>query len=217
MKARSQTTFDIMKLTSPRTFLALGLLLVPALPLHASVDSNLTLELKCHTQQKFSTSGPNEYGTVRTVRLDAKQLLILVAKQLAVKFPSGAQLKVATSGKVYVTDSKGNVLKDVSPYFKANLSTKSRLFNGSANTVTGKENSRNYFPLAFAIKLPGLEGKVSGVAVEDFKVTSPDGDGIQVTTGLIETLVSGPGRADGGLALYDGSLYLKGRKATVIP
>lgn len=206
-----------MKLSSHRTFLAVGLLLAPALPLHASVDSNLTLELKCHSQQKFSTSGPNEYGSVRTVRLDAKQLLTLVAKQLKVKFPSGAQLKVATNGKVYVTDSRGTVLNDVSPYFKANFNPKSHLFNGSANTVTGKENSRNYFPFGFTINLPGLGGTVRGIGVENFKVTSPNSDGIQITTGNIETLVNGKGKVDGGLALFDGSLYLKGREATVAP
>ena len=138
-----------------RSILAAGLLLAPALPLHASVDSNLTLEVKCHTQQKFSTSGPNEYGSVRTVRLDAKQLITLLAKQLSKKFPSGAQLKVATDGKVFVTDSKGTVLNDVTAYLKADLNQKQLLFNGSANTATGKENSKNYFPLSLAIKLPG--------------------------------------------------------------
>lgn len=208
-----QPLSQIMKLT----LLAAGLLLAPVLPLHASVDSNLTLELKCHTQQKFSTSGPNEYGSVRTVRLDAKQLIVLVAKQLSKKFPSGAQLKVATDGKVYVTDSQGNVLNDVSPYFKASLNQRQLLFNGSANTATGKENSRNYFPIAFTINLPGLGGTARGIAVEDFKVTSPDSDGIQITTGNIETLLNGKGKVDGGLALYDGSLYLKGREATVAP
>lgn len=204
-----------MKLS--RISLAAGLLLAPALPLHASVDSNLTLEVKCHTQQKFSTSGPNEYGSVRTVRLDAKQLLILVAKQLSKKFPSGAQLKIATDGKVFVTDSKGTVLNDVSAYFKANLNQKQLLFNGSANNVTGKEDSRNYFPLGFSIKLPGLSGNMKGIAVENFKVSSPNSDGVQITTGNIVTEVNGKGNSDGKLALFDGSLYLKGREATIVP
>jgi hypothetical protein len=205
-----------MKFIPSRALLAAGLLL-PSLPLAASVDSNLTLELKCHTQQKFSTSGPNDYGSVRTVRLDAKQLLVLVAKQLSVKLPSGAQLKITTNGKVLITDFEGTVLHDVSRYFKARLDSKNLLFNGSANNETGKENSRNYFPLAFVIELPGLRGTVRGIAVEDFKVTSPDSDGIQIATGNIETMVNGKGKVDGSTALYDGSLYLKGRKATVAP
>lgn len=200
-----------------RSILAAGLLLAPALPLHASVDSNLTLEVKCHTQQKFSTSGPNEYGSVRTVRLDAKQLITLLAKQLSKKFPSGAQLKVATDGKVFVTDSKGTVLNDVTAYLKADLNQKQLLFNGSANTATGKENSKNYFPLSLAIKLPGLSGTVKGIAEENFKVTSPNSDGVQITTGNIETEVNGKGKSEGNLALFDGSLYLKGRSATVVP
>ncbi|RYD23188.1 MAG: hypothetical protein EOP88_05210 [Verrucomicrobiaceae bacterium] len=200
-----------------RSFLAASLLLAPALPLHASVDSNLTMEVKCHTQQKFSTSGPNEYGSVRTVRLDAKQLLTLVAKQISKKIPSGAQLKIATDGKVYVTDSKGTVLHDVSPYFKATLNEKQRLFNGSANTATGKENSKNYIPLTLTLKLPGLNGTLKGIAVENFKVTSPNSDGVQITTGNTIAEVNGKGQADGKTALFDGSLYLKGREATVAP
>ncbi len=206
-----------MKSSPSCFFLAVGLLLLPWLPAAASVDSNLTLELKCHSQQKFSTSGPNKFGSVRTVRLDAKQLLILVAKELSVKVPSGAQLKIATNGSVFITDFEGSVLHDVSRYFKARLDTNNLLFNGSANSQTGKEISRNYFPLAFIIGLPGLQGTVSGIAVENLKVTSPSSDGIQITTGNIETLISGKGSVDGGIALYDGSLYLKGRKANVAP
>ena len=205
-----------MKITFPRLILA-GITALPFISSHARADSVVTMEMKYHIQQKSSTSGDYDYGTVRTVRLDAKQLMALVARELNMKFPSGAQLRVADDGRVTVTDSRGGTIADVSRFLSANLGIDKRLFHGRANVVTGEESSRNYYPLALKMKLAALRGTVRGIATEDFKVTYPNRDGIQFTTSAVETPVNGKGKANGRTAYYDGHIYLKGRDARIAP
>jgi len=203
-----------MKFPSLKFLLVAGLCLIPALS-RASVDSNLTLELRYFMQQKLTSSGNSDYGQVKSVRLNAKQLLIFLAQDMKVKFPDGAILKIQTNDKVVVTDSAGNFLRDASNFFELDLTGQQRVFDGQRNRLTGQEASRNYFPITFKIKLSALQGTVKGIAIEDLKTTTPNGDGIQITTGQIETAVNGSGTVGAGKAYYDGSLYLKGRKATV--
>jgi len=203
-----------MKFHSLKFLVAAGLCLIPSLS-RASVDSNLTLELRYFMQQKLTSSGNNDYGQVKSVRLNAKQLLIFLAQDMKVKFPDGAMLRIQTDDKVVVTDSAGNFLRDASAYFELDLTGQQRVFDGQRNRLTGQEASRNYFPITFKIKLSALKGTVKGIAIENLKTTNPNGDGVQITTGQIETAVNGSGTVGASKAYYDGSLYLKGRKATV--
>lgn len=204
-----------MKSKSLNLLIAAGLSLFPALT-HASVDSFLKLDLTYYYQEKSSSTEDGNSGKVKTARLDAKQLLDLIGKQLGANFPKGSQLKVAVDGKVYVTDSDGNTLRDVSQYLEANISTKNRLFDGAVNHVTRKEDSRNYFPISFTVELPGLEGTVEGIAIESFKVAPANKDGVQISTGQIDSKVSGKGLVGAGTAYFEGTMQLKGRQAIIL-
>lgn len=204
-----------MKSKSLNLLIAAGLFLFPALT-HASVDSFLKLDLTYYYQEKLSSNEEGNSGKVRIARIDAKQLLDLIGKQLGANFPKGSQLKVAVDGKVYATDSDGNTLRDVSQYLEAKVSTKNRLFDGNVNHVTRKEDSRNYFPISFIIELPGLEGTVEGIAIETFKVGPPNKDGVQITTGQISSTVNGNGMVGVGAAYFEGTMELTGRQATTI-
>ena len=204
-----------MKSKPLRLLLATGLFLFPALTAQASVDSTLRLEIKCYYQLKTAVSGVKDIGTAKIVRLDSKQLIVLLSKDAGIKYPGGSRLEVATDGKVFVTNSKGDRLGDVSQYFHATLETQSRVYDGFRNTETGQETTRNYFPVSFTINLPSLKGTVSGMASELFKVTPPTGDGLQLVIGHSDADVNGRGSFDGALAYYNGKLALDGRKASV--
>lgn len=192
-----------------------GLLLLPALPLQASVDSMLTLVLKCYTQDKISTAGTTDTGRVAVARIDSKQLLILLEKQLNVNFPRGAQLKVTVDGKVYVTDSKAVVLNDVSTYLQATLDRDNRLFHGTLHGDTGQENSQSYFPLTLTFNLLTLQGTITGIAIEKFTASAPNSYGIQHISGQSASTVNGMGSFNGRVAYFDGSLRLTGKSESV--
>ncbi|MES2439539.1 MAG: hypothetical protein V4584_10750 [Verrucomicrobiota bacterium] len=205
-----------MKSNPLTPIISAGLFLLPALTLQASVDSVLKLDLKCYYQEKISTSDTKEKGDVEVVRLDSKQLLKLLSKQAGVKFPGGSKLMVAVDGKVFVADSKGRTVGDVSTYFKAKLDGDNSLFDGKYNRENGEEDSTNYFPISFTINLPALKGTVTGLAIEDFKVGKADKFGIQQLNGKTTSAVNGKGQVEGKLAYYDGRMNLNGKQAIIV-
>lgn len=204
-----------MKSPTLKLLLTSLLCLFPALSAQASVDSTLKLDIKCYYQLRTSSSANKDTGTAKVIRLDTKQLLTLLSTQLNIRYAGGIQLEIATDGRVFVTDSKGGRLGDVSPYFHANFDTKSRIYDGSRNTETNQETTRNYFPVSFTIDLPELKVTISGIADEIYKVTSPNGDGVQIFTGHTDSNVSGSGNFGGMIAHFNGTLTLDGRKAII--
>ena len=204
-----------MKSKSFALLLTAGLFLIPALSAQASVDSTLRLDIKCYYQLKTAVSGVRELGYAKVVRLDSKQLLVLLSKQVGIKYPGGSQLEVDTDGRVFVTNSAGDRLGNVSKYFQATLDTQSRVWDGFHNTATNQETTRNYFPVSFTIDLPALKGTVSGMANELFKITPPTGDGLQLIIGHTDGDVNGSGTFGGARAYYNGKFALDGRKAVI--
>lgn len=204
-----------MKSRTLKLLLASGLFLFTALSARASVDSTLKLDINCYYQDKTTSSGSKETGNVKVIRLDTKQLLALLSTQLNIKYTDGSELEIATDGRVFVTDTKGNRLGDVSNYFSASFDTQSRIYDGSRNTLTNQESTRNYFPLSFTIDLPDLKVTVSGIANELYKVSIPNGDRVQIVTGRTQSSVSGSGNLGGLIAHFTGTLALDGRKALV--
>ena len=204
-----------MKSPALNLLLTTGLFLCPALSVQASVDSILKLDIKCYYQLKTSSSATKDTGSVRVIRLDTKQLLALLSTQLDIRYTDGTQFEVATNGGVFVTDSKGNRLGDVSPYLHANFDLKSRIYDGSRIILTEEEISRNYFPVSFTINLPSLKVTFSGIANELYRVTAPNGDGVQIFQGHTDTNVSGSGSVEGIPAHFTGTLTLDGRKAII--
>jgi 3D (Asp-Asp-Asp) domain-containing protein len=197
-------------------FLITGLFLSSAVFLQASVDSVLTLELKRYTQSISSTSSTTEKGRVSNSRVDSKQLLKLIAKARSTQFPDGSKLQVAVDGTVYVADSKGRWVTDVSEYLRVDFDDKNRLFDGHRNLMTGTETTKNFFPIRLVINLPSMKGSVSGIANEDFKAGEPNSDGVRILSGASKSMVSGKGSAEGGTALYQGTLRLVGRRAEIV-
>lgn len=204
-----------MKSHAFKLLLASTLFLLPSLTAQASVDSTLRLDIKCYYQFKSYISGVKSVGIAKIVRLDSKQLIVLLGKQAGINYPGGSQLEVAVNGQVFITDSSGDRLGNVSKYLRADLNTQSRVFNGSRNNETGQETSRNYFPVSFTMDLPAVKGTVYGMANELFKVTPPTGDGLQLVIGHTDADVNGNGKFSGATAFYNGTLALDGRKATI--
>lgn len=205
-----------MKLPIRRFFLISSLSLLGTLASQAGVDSILSLKLVCYYQDKTTSNDTVINSTGATVRLDSKQLLSLLSKKLGVKYPGGTQLKVSTEGAVFIADSKGKVLGDVSDYLQMQFKTDESIFTGRRNLQTGFEVSRNYYPVSFTIDLPGLTGTVSGVAIENFSVSNPNRDRVQISIGNTSASVNGQGLVDGKLGYYEGSVTLKGREAVVL-
>ncbi len=204
-----------MKSITFKLLLASGFFLLPSLSTQASVDSTLRLDIKCYYQLKTSVSGVKSIGIAKIVRLDSKQLIVLLGKQVGVSYPGGSQLEVAVNGQVFITNSKGDRLGNVSKYLKAELNTAGRVYDGFRNNQTGQETTRNYFPVSFTMDLPGVKGTVYGMANELFKITPPTGDGLQLTIGHTDADVNGNGKFNSATAYYNGKLALDGRKASI--
>ena len=171
----------------------------------------LTLTMNCYRQQRYVTTGTNISANVDTVRIDSKQLLTLLEKELSRKFPQGAQLKVATDGKVWVTDSKAVPITEVSAYLNATLDDGVRLLNGQRNLATGQENTRSYYPITLTFNFSTLQGSVKGILMENLVVGSPDRYGFHIGTEKSAGTVNGSGSYNGNPAYFDGSLKLQGK------
>ncbi len=204
-----------MKSITSKLLLAGGLFLLPALSAQASVDSTLRIDILCYYQLKTYVSGVKSIGTAKVIRLDSKQLIVLLGKRAGVKYPDGSQLEVAVNGQVFITSSQGDRLRNVSKHLKANLETQSRVYDGYRNNQTNQETTQNYFPISFTMDLPGVKGTVYGMANELFRITSPTGDGVQIIRGHTEADVNGSGSFSSALAHYNGRLTLDGRRATI--
>jgi len=193
--------------------LAAGLFLLPALPLHASVDAMLTLAVNCYYQQKVATTGVITAGVVDSVRVDSKQLLVLLQKELLVTFPRGAQLQVATDGKVYVVDSKAVMITEVSTYLQATVDDGVRLLHGQHNLATKQQNTRNYYPITLTFNFAKLQGTIKGLLIERLTCGAPDRYGFNVTMEKSSATVNGGGIYNGKDAYFDGVLVLLGKTA----
>lgn len=204
-----------MKSKSLRLVLAAGLFFGPALTLQANIDAALQLQVKCFFQEKTAASSDRESGKVGIVRVDSKVLLKLLSRRVGLAFPDGSQLIVAGDGSVYVADAKGNKLRDVSRFFGAKADVASLLFNGKRNLVNGEEKSRNYYPIAFSMNLPGLRGDIAGILTEDYTVSPATRTGVQFTAANANSDVNGKGAFDGKPAFFEGNLSLQGREASL--
>lgn len=193
--------------------LAAGLFLLPAQPLRASVDSLMSLVANCYYQQKVATTGSVTTGNVDMVRVDSKQLLLLLEKELGMRFPAGAQLQVTTDGNVNVVSSKSVFIADASAYLSATLNDGVRLVDGQRNAVTKQENTRNYYPITVTFNFAVLQGSIKGILLEKLVCSAPDRYGINVTTSNSSATVNGSGLYNGVVAYLDGALILKGKTA----
>lgn len=204
-----------MKSKTLNLLLAAGLFLAPTLSLRANVDSILELDMRGYFQAKSSTSSNRETGKVDIVRLDAKQLLALLQKKVGVKFNGGSRLKLATDGSVFVVNSKGAVVGDVSQYIKTVADYDNGLFNGIRNLSTNEEKGRTYYPITIKFNIPGFVGQVSGVVIEDFTVSPATKTGIQFLSGNGRAGINGQGQINGKGAYFEGSMTLQGKEAVI--
>lgn len=201
-----------------KTFLLSSALLLASGPaLHASMDSVLTLDLKCFYQDSSVVKGDTQYGKAGILRVDSKQLIILIGRESNIKFPGGSQLTVMMDGKVFVTPPKGEAPTDVTRYISATIASDKAVYNGSYNFKTGQQNRRNYYPITLKIKLPALNATIKGTATEDLNTRKPDTDGVQISTSATKSTVSGDGWSKDKRAYFEGTLSMKGRQAVVNP
>lgn len=205
-----------MKSSLLKILTATGLFLLSGVSLQAQIDSILTLDLRCYYQAKFTSSAARDTGKVPVVRLDSKQLISLLAKQVGVRFPGGSLLKIAPDGSVFVANSKGQPLGDVSRFFKAKVDHKNSLFHGTRNNVNLREVGRYYYPLTLTIDLPDLQFTVSGIVNETYKVSGENQLGVQITHSVGFSEINGKGTVDGKPAYFIGDLKLRGKEADII-
>jgi hypothetical protein len=205
-----------MNTTALKWITAASLCLLPYASLQAAVDSTVDVNLKCYYQSKFTSTQNRVTGKVSILRLSGKQLVTLLAKKTGIKYANGSRLK-SVGGVIFVADSNGKALGDVSKYFQLKISNKDILFSGSRELVGGKEKSRSYETVSFTLNLPGLEGTISGVLLDDLTIAAPNKFGVQYSTAEGAANVSGAGLVDAKSAYFDGTLSLVGREAYVNP
>lgn len=201
-----------MKSTAHKLLFATGSISLSSLSLNAAVDSLLILDAKCYSQKKVTRTPERVVGQVATTRLDTKQLLQLLAKDVGVTYTNGSRLKVV-AGEVYVADSNGKELGNVSQYFQLMVNAGSGLLNGTRNLTSNEERTKNYQSMSFTINLPRLKGKVTGLLTEQLEISSPNKLGVQEARANGTANVSGKGTFNGNLAYFEGDFRLEGREA----
>jgi hypothetical protein len=204
-----------MKSKTLQLILAAGLIICPALAEETSVNSFMTLKMKCYFQQSGTPTGTVGAGKVGTYRVDSKQLLKLAANQLGIKFPSGTKLLATADGGVFAANSAGDAIRDLSTFFKLERDTANLLFDGRSKQPAGKQTSRNYYPATLTMNLAGLTGTVGGLLIETFKITAPDKFGVRRISSDSDTPVSGKGTYGNSLSYYEGDLKLSGKTAVI--
>ena len=192
----------------------MGLFLLPAASLHAELDAVLRLDVRCYFQAKESASNKAMTGKVGKVRLNAKQLLSLIAKEKGVKFPNGSMLMAADDGSVFVADSRRAFIVDVSEFVLLVFERDEQLFNGRMSLKTGKEKSSTYYPLALDLKLASVQGTLHGIGIEKRTIGEPKKTGVQLTRGRTQSDINGKGMINGGVGYCEGKIDLKGKTAT---
>jgi hypothetical protein len=206
----------IMNTSSLKWITAAGISLLSCATLQAAIDSIVDVDLKCYYQSSFTSNQDRVTGKVSVLRLSGKQLVTLLAKKSGIKYTNGSRLK-SVGGLIYVADAKGKPLGDVSKYFKLKISNTATLFNGSRDLASGKEKTRSYESVTFTLNLPGLEGTINGVLLDDLTIAAPNKFGVQYSTGVGSANVNGTGFFDTKTAYFDGGLSLLGREAYVNP
>lgn len=206
-----------MKSKTLQLLLATGLLICPAVAEEASVNSIMTLNMKCYFQQSGTPTGTVGAGKVGVFRADSKQLLKIAAKQLGTSFPSGTRLLAAADGGVFAVNQKGAVIQDLSTFFVLARDTTNLLFDGRSKQPAGQQTSRNYYPATFTMNLSGLTGTVGGLLIETFKITAVDSFGVRRISSDSTTAVSGKGTYGNSLSYYDGDFKLSGKTALIKP
>ena len=201
-----------MKLTNYRFLVTGGLLLLPSFSMQAAVDSLLTLNAKCYSQQKLTTTPDRVVGEVTTTRLETKQLLAMLAKDAGLRYTNGSRLKVV-AGAIFVADSNGKVLGNVSKYFQFKVDTNSNLFQGNRNLMTGEERTQSYQPMTFTIHLPKLKANVSGLLTNSVRISSPNKLGVQEAFADGNANISGEGLINRNLGYIEGTFELRGHEA----
>ena len=204
-----------MKSKTLQLLLAAGLLICPALAEETSVNSTMTLNMKCYFQQSGTPTGTVGAGKVGVFRVDSKQLLKLAGSQLGIGFPSGTRLLATADGGVFAVNQKGVVIRDLSTFFSLKRDTENLLFDGRSKQPAGQQTSKNYYPATFTMNVAGLTGTVGGLLIETFKITAPDKFGVRRISSDSTTSVSGKGTYGSSLSYYDGDFKLSGKTALV--
>lgn len=200
-------------ISTARPFLlAVSLLLLPSLSLHAAVDSLLSLDVKCYSQKKIITTPDRVDGQVAVTRLGSKQLLQILTRDAGIKYTNGSRLKVV-AGAVFVADANGKVLGDVSQYFQLKVNSQAGLLSGTRNLMTGVERTKAYQSVSFTINLPTLKSKMSGLLTDDVQITSPNRLGVKEARSNGNANLNGKGTINRSLTYFEGTFQLRGNEA----
>jgi hypothetical protein len=194
------------------SLLLLAAALFPASPVMATVPSKLLLNLVIYLQSSLDEEGDQLLGDVEVMRAAGKDLLHFIEDATDSDFPNGAKIMVDPDGTVTVVNKNGELLADVSEFFRADYD-EDYLFDGKYHFETAQERSKIYFRLAFYLDIPdeGLALKVAGVAHESFTGSKPNARGKQTFTGHILCDLTGRGNWGESLILAEGDATLNGK------
>ncbi|WP_193213838.1 hypothetical protein [Luteolibacter marinus] len=225
-----------MKSNTP-LLVSLASAILSVVPAQATVPENyITVNAKVSYQQGEIYSGSNARavgGTVKgvlgTLRISTKDLLKVLADDLAITLPKGARflhynggtfLTASAKGDpntMWIVDKDGNTIANVSSYFNLYFNLYSLIYEGKYNFENGDENTKNRFPFEIMFDYyiyggsPALQARGSsssmgvylqgnGVIKEDFHAKQKD----------FEYKASNTGKGDGYVVGYVGDNVKRG-------
>lgn len=206
--------FD-MKAISLKLFLSVGLFLIPSVALQANPTTTLVVNLSGYFQANQSVSGNIDRSQVGIFRVNSKQLLTFMAQEKGVKFPSGAVLKVADTGDVFVEGADGKFIMDAGDFLSVTFHKYRELLSGELNLANGKEDRRKLYPITLKLKFAAIQGTLRGLATVNLDVSLPNPFGIQTSQVAINSSMFGTGGVKGGTGHITGTINLTGKSAAV--
>lgn len=226
-----------MKLNSPRMML-LCAAMFPATPVQATPEKNYATPFiagQFQVSEEIKGSGLEDkiIGKLQTVKLNGKDLLDLISEATETEFPKGARLLVdlggikaasvspmggTTAGSVWVVDRDGDPILNASSYLFFTFDFNALIYSGLVDFLNEKEKTKNQFPATLRMVFPQREIDVffQGNCFENFRMSSPNADGIQNVRGVTRFAGDGHGVFEGELFVGSTDIVLRGNEDVFI-
>lgn len=226
-----------MKLNSPRMML-LCAAMFPAMPVQATPEKNYATPFiagQFQLSEEINTSSTLDQviGKLQTVKLNGKDLLELISEATETEFPKGARLLVDLGGfkgasvapmggttiaTTWVVDRHGDPILNASAYLLFTFDFNALIYSGLVDFLNDREKTKNQFPATLRMLFPHRDIDVlfQGNCFENFRMTSPDSQGIQNVRGVTRFAGDGHGFFEDELFVGSADVILRGNEDVFI-
>lgn len=220
-----------MKLNPPRMML-LCAAMFPALPVQATPEKNYVNpfiggQFQLSEELNPSSTEDKIIAKVQTVKLNGKDLLELISEATETEFPKGARLLIdfgatkgssvaptgsSTSATTWVVDRHGDPILNATAYLLFTFDFNSLIYSGLIDFLNDKEKTKNQYPATLWMRFPHrvIDIYFQGNCFENFRMSSPNSQGVQHVHGITRFAGDGHGYFDDERFVGSTDIVLRG-------